>query len=64
MLDSGAGGADIMMNFGSGTEMGLLDPAGPSGLAATVRVGLFMDPIYALGACHFVLSNDSHNYSC
>ena len=39
MLDSGAGGADIMMNLTSGLELGLVDSKKESGITTTVRVG-------------------------
>ncbi len=40
MLDSGAGGADIMMNASAGTELGLLDQKRGFGITTTVRVGV------------------------
>ncbi len=38
MLDSGAGGADVMMNLSSGTDLDLLDPKRNSSISTTVRV--------------------------
>ncbi|KAK9863881.1 hypothetical protein WJX84_010064 [Apatococcus fuscideae] len=37
MLDSGAGGADVMMNLSSGTDLDLLDPKRNSSISTTVR---------------------------
>lgn len=38
MLDSGAGGADAMMNFSSGTDLDLIDSKRESSISTTVRV--------------------------
>ena len=42
MLDSGAGGADIMMNFNSGVELNLVDPSRKTRITTTVRVSLLL----------------------
>ena len=54
MLDSGAGGADAMMNFSSGTDLGLIDPRRESGISTTVRVSAFPYPFPQ--GCELVLT--------
>ena len=63
-LDSGAGGADVMMNFSSGTDLDLIDSKRESSISTTVRVPLPAIHIPVSQACYRIPTQSPAHLCC